>query len=148
MNALELLKQDHQKVARLFEQAEQVGDHKQKQRLFEQIKTELEIHTRIEESIFYPALEQQEELKSLVLEAYREHDQVKTLLQETAAIAGSGGNLDANLMEIKENVEHHVDEEENEMFPQVEEIMSQSELEQMGRELEQAKRGQSRVARS
>ena len=148
MNALELLKQDHQKVAELFEQAEQTENEKQKQKLFHRIKTELEIHTQIEENIFYPALEQQEELKSLVLEAYEEHRQVKTLLREISALVDGSEKFDAKLKVMKENVEHHVEEEETEMFPRVKQFMSTPELEQMGLEMEQAKKKQSRAAKS
>ena len=84
MDALELLKQDHQKVKELFEQAEAMEEGKEQKQIFDQIKRELETHARIEESIFYPAMEKHEELKDMVLEAIEEHKQVKTLLEPSS----------------------------------------------------------------
>ena len=78
MNALELLKQDHEEVKELFEQAEGTDDSKEQRNLFKQIKKALEAHARIEEGIFYPAMEKHEQLKDLVLESYEEHKQIKT----------------------------------------------------------------------
>ena len=148
MNALELLKQDHQTVAELFEQAEQTQNEKQKHKLFEQIKTELETHTRIEETVFYPKLEEYEELKDMVLEAYEEHKQVKTLLREISALTANSEKFDAKLKVMKENVEHHVEEEENEMFPEVQNCLSTMDLDELGQELAAAKKDKTRTARS
>ncbi len=140
MNALELLKTDHETVSELFEQIEDAETSSQKNRLFQQIKTALETHTQIEESIFYPALDQREELSDLTAEAYEEHKQVKTLLREIGKLTDGSDEFEAKLQLLKENVEHHVEEEENEMFPQVEESFSDSELEELGLEMEAAKK--------
>ena len=131
MDALELLKQDHQKVAELFKQVEATEDEKKHQKLFEQIKTELETHTHLEETILYPAWEQHEELKDITLEAYEEHKQVKTLLREIDRLAEGSERFDAK---------HHVEEEEKEMFPKVKKIYDKEQLEQLGQELEAAKK--------
>jgi hemerythrin superfamily protein len=69
MNALELLKQDHQTVKQLFQEATHASDQNKRKDLFDKIDTELEIHAHIEETVFYPALEQHEELKDMVAEA-------------------------------------------------------------------------------
>ncbi|MDQ3012810.1 MAG: hemerythrin domain-containing protein [Acidobacteriota bacterium] len=140
MNALDLLMEDHQKVSQLFEQAEGTENEKKKQQLFEQIKTELETHTHIEEAIFYPALQEQEELNDLVLEAFEEHKQVKTLLREISNLSDGSEKFDAKLKVMKENVEHHVEEEENEMFPQVEQFMDETQLEELGQRMEEEKK--------
>ena len=140
MDALELLKQDHRKVADLFKQVEATEDEKKHQQLFEQIKTELETHTHIEETILYPAWEQHEELKDITLEAYEEHKQVKTLLREIDRLAEGSERFDAKLKVMGENVEHHVEEEEKEMFPKVKKIYDKEQLEQLGQELEAAKK--------
>ena len=79
MNALELLKADHEKVQQLFKKAEDANPERQRQ-LFEEIKEELETHTHIEETVFYPAVKEADELKDMVLESLEEHKQVKTLL--------------------------------------------------------------------
>jgi hemerythrin superfamily protein len=140
MDALELLKKDHRKVAELFEQVEATEDEKKHRQLFEQIKGELETHAHIEETVMYPAFEKKEELKDLVLEAYEEHKQIKTLLREITALSDGSERLDAKLKVMGENVEHHVDEEENELFPKVKKLYDAGQLEQMGKELEAAKK--------
>jgi hypothetical protein len=76
MNALDLLTGDHQKVRQLFQQVQQIRDNDQKKKLFDQIDTELAVHAEIEETIFYPALEEHDELKDMVREAREEHEQV------------------------------------------------------------------------
>jgi iron-sulfur cluster repair protein YtfE (RIC family) len=139
MNALELLKQDHQKVAGLFAQTKSSSNAADKQRLFEQIKTELETHTYIEETVFYPALERHEELRELTREAYEEHSQVKTALHELAQLQAPAAALEMQLASLQRDVEHHVEEEENEIFPQVQELFGAAELEAMGRQMESAK---------
>jgi iron-sulfur cluster repair protein YtfE (RIC family) len=141
MNIIELLKEDHKKVAELFARVDATDNEKQHVQLFEKIKTELETHTQIEESIFYPVLEQYEELKDLVLEAFEEHKQIKTLIREITALAEGSERLDAKLTVMGENVEHHVGEEEEEMFPKVEKLIQQQELERMGEEMMKFKKG-------
>ncbi|HMV51327.1 MAG TPA: hemerythrin domain-containing protein [Blastocatellia bacterium] len=139
MNALELLKEDHEKVSALFEQAEAAKGHQQKKQVYEKIASELETHTYIEETIFYPAIRESDDLKDLVLESIEEHKQVKTLIREINNLTGDNDKFDAKLTVLQENVEHHVEEEENDMFPQVEQYMDESRLEELGRELEAAK---------
>ena len=133
MNALELLKQDHRKVSELFDKVEATESEKEHERLFEQIRTELETHTHIEETVLYPAFQKHEELKDIVLEAYEEHKQVKTLIREIGRLSDGSERFDAKLKVMGENVEHHVEEEENEMFPKVKQLFSGEELEQLGR---------------
>lgn len=146
MNGLELLKQDHRKVEDLFAQVEATSEAQQHEKLFQQIKTELETHTYIEESVLYPALKKHEELKALTLEAEEEHKQVKTLLREAEQLSGSSDRFAAKLKVMQENVEHHVEEEETEMFPKIEQIYSSAELEQLGAALAAAKQHFSKPA--
>jgi hemerythrin superfamily protein len=121
MNALEILKQDHQKVKELFQEARRSEQNKRKD-IFDKIDTELEIHAHIEETVFYPALEEHEELKDMVAEALEEHQEVKTLLEEIEELGPEGHDFGGKLQELMENVEHHVEEEEGEMFPKVREV--------------------------
>ncbi len=138
MDALELLKQDHAKVKKLFEQAED-ADEKEQRSIFAQIKTELEIHTQIEESVFYPAMQRYNELKEMVAESLEEHNKVKTLLNEMEGMSG-GEDFEEKLEELIDNVEHHAeDEEESKMFPKVRELVSAAELDKLGAELQAAK---------
>ena len=140
MDALELLKTDHKKVKELFKKAEGNKNEKQQKQLFEQIKTELETHTHIEETVFYPAVAKNEELKDMVLESLEEHKQVKTLLREMESLSSDSAKFEPKLKVLMENVEHHaVEEEEGKMFPKVRKFMNAAALEQLGQELEAAR---------
>jgi hemerythrin superfamily protein len=147
MNALELLKSDHKKVKQLLTQAKKTEDRKQQRQLFKEIKTELETHARIEESIFYPTIAEHEELKDSVLESIEEHKQVKTLLREMSRLGSTSEKFNAKLKVLADNVEHHAEEEEEQkMFPKVSKAMSSSELQELGEELENAKHRRLRKA--
>jgi iron-sulfur cluster repair protein YtfE (RIC family) len=138
MDVLELLKQDHAKVKKLFDKAESVDNREQK-RIFSQIKTELEIHAQIEENIFYPAMQRYDGLKELVAESLKEHSSMKALLQELVTLTDPEEFKDT-LEELIDNVEHHAeDEEEGKMFPKARELVSANELQKLGTQLQAAK---------
>ena len=139
MNALDLLTEDHQKVRQLFQKVQQIRDNDEKKELFDQIDTELAVHAEIEETVFYPALEEHDQLKDMVREAREEHEQVEQLLLEIEDLATEDTDFTSQMAELEETVEHHVAEEEQEMFPKVREIFDQAALEQLGKELELAK---------
>jgi len=146
MNALELLKADHEKVQQLFKKAEDANPERQRQ-LFEEIKQELETHTHIEETVFYPAVAKIDELKDMVLESLEEHKQVKTLLREMENLTEDSEKFEPKLKVLMENVEHHAEEEEEgKMFPKVRKLMDTETLEQLGEELEAVKNKQLRKA--
>src|SRR6185369_15998574 len=138
MDAFQLLKADHQKVAQLFDQLESASG-KAKLQVFEQIRTELELHTLIEETIFYPALEKPKQTHELTLEAYEEHDVVKNLLQELSRAKSPTEEWEAQAKVLQENVEHHVEEEENELFPKAEAALGEDEIETLGEQMESEK---------
>ena len=147
MDALELLKQDHQKVKELFERGQETEDKKQQRQIFKEIKSELETHARIEETIFYPAMEEHEELKDMVLESLEEHKQMKTVLREMARLSASSERFKPKFKVLKDNVEHHaVEEEEGKMFPKIRKLINRNELEELGQELEAAKHKRLRKA--
>ena len=139
MNALELLKEDHQKVKGLFQEIRKSSDRRRQKELFDKINTELEIHTHIEETVFYPAIEEQEELKDMVAEALEEHHQAKELLEKLETLRADDHDFGSQLQQLMEAVEHHVEEEEGEMFPKIREVFDEDELEQLGEDLESAK---------
>lgn len=140
MDALELLKTDHKKVKELFKKAEANENEKQQKQLFEQIKTELETHTHIEETVFYPAVAKNDELKDMVLESLEEHKQVKTLLREMENLTSDSEKFEPKLKVLMENVEHHAEEEEEgKMFPKIRKLMNAKALDQLGQELQAAK---------
>ena len=146
MDALELLKQDHQAVKNLFDQIGDAEDGKQRKKLFDQIDTQLNIHAHIEETVFYPEMQKIDELNDMVEEALEEHQEVKTLLEEMEGRDPEDDQFIASLEELMENVEHHVAEEEDEMFPKVRERCEQATLDRLGDQLESAKGKQQRQA--
>ena len=148
MNAFELLKQDHKKVSGIFEKLEPTTERgvKTREELFAQLKQELDIHARIEETILYPALKEAKETKDITLEAYEEHSVVKQLLAELDELPKDDESWGAKLKVLQENVEHHVEEEEGEMFPSAREVLSQEQIEELGARLEAAKQEQQQKA--
>jgi len=118
-DAIALLKDDHRKVEKLFKDFEGAKGDGRKERLARQICMELVIHTKIEEEIFYPALEGKLE-EDMLSEAKVEHDSAKLLIAEIEAGNGESDEyFDAKVTVLQEQVEHHVEEEEKEMFPEV-----------------------------
>jgi hemerythrin superfamily protein len=147
MNALELLREDHQRVKKLFDQGQRTDDKKQQKQIFKEIKAELEVHARIEETIFYPAMKEYEELKDMVLESLEEHKQMKTVLREMARLSPNSEKFRPKFKVLRDNVEHHAEEEEEaKMFPKISTLIDDAELEQLGKELEAAKHKRFRKA--
>lgn len=139
MNAIELLKSDHDTVDRLFQKvkADTEGDtHKE---LFNQIKAELDVHTHIEETIFYPRLKQESELEDIVLEGIEEHHQAKMFLRELASLSDDSEKFEPKLKVLMEDITHHVQEEEGKMFIDVQKVLGDAELEKLGAEMEKEK---------
>ncbi len=116
-DAVALLKQDHRTVEDLFEQFEKASGEGRKQKLAEQICLELSVHAMIEEEIFYPACEGKVD-EDLLKEAYVEHDGAKVLIAEIEAGSPADEYYDAKVKVLGEQIEHHVKEEEKQMFPQ------------------------------
>lgn len=148
MNAFSLLKSDHEKVAGILDRLEATTERALKTRedLFAQLKTELDIHAHIEETILYPVLEKAEESRDITLEAYEEHRLVKQLLGELEAAAKDDEQWTAKFTVLKENIEHHVEEEEGEMFKKARKVLSEDEIETLGTRLEEAKKKQKAAA--
>jgi hemerythrin-like domain-containing protein len=144
MNAFTLLKEDHQKVAGILEKIDATTERgvKTREELFAQLKNELDVHAEIEETIFYPALEQHEETRDITLEGIEEHRIVKELLAELDAMSKDDEVWTAKMTVLKENVEHHVEEEEGEMFPKARKVLTKEESEALGTRLEAAKKKQ------
>lgn len=143
MDAITLLKDDHQAVEELFEKFEQAGDRafKTKRRLVDEIITELSVHAAIEEQVFYPATrEARQENEETVLEALEEHHLVKLSLSELEKLDPADERFNAKVTVLMENVRQHVKEEEGEMFPKVRKAMKPEQLRALGEQLEEAKK--------
>ena len=139
MNAIDLLKNDHDYVDMLFGRIEDTPPS-QHAAIFKQIKGELEAHAHIEEAIFYPAAKKNgnKELKDVVMESLEEHRQMKMFLAEIGR-SRSTDKREAKLKVLIEDTRHHVKEEENEMFPLVEDKLTSEQLEKLGERMERAK---------
>ena len=148
MNAFTLLKADHKKVAGILEKIDSTTERgvKTREELFTQLKTELDVHARIEEEIFYPALEDAKETREITLEAFEEHRLVKQLLTELEKMDKGDEQWTARFTVLKENIEHHVEEEEGEMFPKARKVLNDGEAEELGTRLEEAKNKQLKAA--
>lgn len=142
MNALEVLRNDHDKVRQLFKHFESVNDETEHRRLAELIKTELQAHAHIEDSIFYPALDDtdSEDISELVDEALDAHHGIETLLDAIERLNRDGQDLRSKMLELKEQVEHHATQEEKDMFSRARELLSADDLEEIGQELESEKK--------
>ena len=134
MDALKLLKDDHNKVKKMLEEGDSSTERASKTRtdLFTKLKQELQVHEAIEEEIFYPALKQHAEAKEIVLEAYEEHDVVDTIMGELETTPVEDETWGAKFSVMKENLEHHIEEEEGEMFKQARSVFGESDLENLG----------------
>jgi len=123
---MQLLKQDHRTVKELFQEYGKLepGDRDGKEILFRKINEELTIHSEIEDRIFYPAVRtvKTDEAQDLVSEAIEEHHIVKTLLEELSELDPGSAPFEAKMTVLRENVLHHAEEEEKEMFPQAKQI--------------------------
>jgi phage I-like protein len=138
VNALTMLRKDHDEVKELLKQASD-AETTEKQELFTKIKAELEVHETIEEEIFYPALKEHPKTKELALEGYEEHDVVDHVMSELAALSPQDETWDAKFKVMEENLKHHINEEEREMFEQAKKVFSDDELEELAERMEQRK---------
>ena len=129
MDALSLLKQDHDEVKKILGKLEDTTERAVKTRteLFETFRTEMQAHEAIEEEIFYPALKQHAETKDITLEGYEEH----LVMDELDGVPVDDETWAAKFSVLKENIEHHIEEEEGEMFPKAREVIG-DELEALG----------------
>ena len=134
MDALRLLKDDHTKVKKMLEELDGTTERAEKTRteVLRPLKHELTIHETIEEEILYPALKEFAKTKDIALEGYEEHHVVDEIVAELEATPVSDETWGAKLTVMKENLEHHIEEEEDEMFPQARQVMEPAELDELG----------------
>ena len=141
MDALSLLKEDHGKVKKLLAELEKTTERGVKARteLFATIKGELSVHETIEEEIFYPELKGHPKARDIVLEGFEEHHVVDLLMSELEAMDVDDESWGAKAIVMKENIEHHIEEEEGEMFKHARDLFDGETLEALGAEMESRK---------
>lgn len=137
-NAVQLIKQDHKKVASLFEKYNKTKGQEAKQRIAEQAMQELEVHAQVEEEIFYPAAKKELNDGALVSEALKEHKAVKELIEELKTMEAEDDEFDEKWAELVADVKHHVQEEESELLPQAED--SDMDLADYGQQMAERKK--------
>jgi len=140
MKATELLKQQHREVEDLFARIEKTEDPDERMEIAGEIAAKLKVHTSIEEELFYPAYREQAQTKkgeTLTLEAYEEHHVVDLVLAELPDVDPNADGFEAKMTVLKELIEHHVEEEEQEMFPDAEKKLGKQRLEALGEEMEE-----------
>jgi hemerythrin superfamily protein len=137
VNAIDLLEQQHREVEELFEEFEGAGERakKTKERLCREISDALAIHAEIEEKLFYPE-SKQEDTEEVLREAVEEHLAMKRVLADLIEGDVEDDQFDARMKVLKEQVEHHVEEEEQELFPKVRKALSKDELDDLGERMQ------------
>jgi hemerythrin superfamily protein len=140
VNALKLMKDDHDQLKQLFEQALGNTNPEARAGLLHQIRAELMAHERMEEEVFYPALRAAgEQAKELVLEGYEEHHVIDVILDELLEVPEDADQWQAKLKVLRENLDHHIEEEEGQMFPRAEKVLGAGTLEELGRRMHEMK---------
>jgi hemerythrin superfamily protein len=144
MNAITLLKEDHKNVKALFKKFEGLGENanSEKKKVVERIIKELAMHAAIEEQLLYPAARKVvPAAEDNVLEALEEHHIVKWTLNELEDMSPDEERFDAKVSVLMESVRHHIEEEEEDLFPKLRNALSRKQLDALGASLEAAKKG-------
>jgi hemerythrin superfamily protein len=139
MDVFKLLKQDHKLVKNLFKQLESSRPSKAREKGLQQLQQEISLHTEVEETIVYPRLREEKKLREVINEAYEEHHMATMLLEELMQTPIEEERWDAKLAVLKEMIEHHVQEEEKELFPKASKALKKDEIKALGKQVEDAK---------
>lgn len=142
MNALELLRADHERITELFERIQDAGSLGEKRDIFELIRDDLMTHARVEETVFYPAFKTRAGFEDLFADSYQEHAEILEIINELETSASEDEEeMDELIDDLQDGFDHHVDFEENELFSKIEELLTEEELNLLGHELIVAKQG-------
>jgi len=144
-NAITMLKADHVAVKRLLRELDESSERapRRREQLLADIEREIKIHSQIEEELFYPTFKkcaEKTESEDLFYEATEEHHVVDMVLPELKATSAKAPEFAAKSKVLKELIEHHVREEEGEMFPQARRLMTDEQLRELGDAMEARKK--------
>jgi hemerythrin-like domain-containing protein len=143
MNVVELLREDHEEALQLIEKLEGVdektGADPTKRETFNKLHQALRLHTEVEENFFYPVMGEFDEVKQVVEDAYQYHDRIDQLLSQLTETAPNEAVFQETLVELRNNLEHHIEVEEGRLFPSAEELFEEVELEELGQQMEEMK---------
>ena len=138
MDVLQLLTDEHDEAKAVFRQIEK-ADGAAAARLWDQLKSMLTLHEEMEETFFYPKLKEEQQTEDLILEAYQEHHVMDVLIAEISALDPSDETWHPKVKVLRENTEHHIEEEEGELFPKVRKLWDAAKREQVGRQMQAMK---------
>jgi iron-sulfur cluster repair protein YtfE (RIC family) len=141
MDPFQILSKDHRAVEQIFEQIEKIDNREtdHREQIFHKLRQELELHTQIEEKIFYPELKRHDGTKKLVAEALEEHAEVKQMLQEIGTLSAEDDQWSEMINELKMAVQQHVHEEEGQIFPAARQELGQGRIDEVGRQIDEMK---------
>lgn len=145
MNAIQMLKDDHQKVQKLLKELTQSTERAEKKRseLLQKIEHEISVHTRLEEEVFYPAFKQADgkSHKKMFFESTEEHRAVeKLVLPDLMKTDPTSEQFAGRAKVLQEMIQHHISDEEEEMFPEAEKTLGREQLEQLGEQMASRKK--------
>ena len=148
MDAITLLKDDHRRFKKMLEEGEETTERavKTRKELLERLAADLKAHEKIEEEIFYPALKEYEKAKEIVLEGYEEHHVADLILAELRKTDVTDERWGAKFSVLKENLEHHIEEEEEDMFKKARAVLEKAELVELGERMQAVKQRARRAA--
>jgi len=141
VDGIQLLIDDHRQVQKLLKELGKTDekDPRPREQLFDQVRDAMAVHELIEEEVFYPALRKHEKAKDLVLESYVEHDVVDRFMGELEKTSFTDEMWGAKCQVMSEEIEHHIGDEENELFPKARQIFDENELDELGDEMQRRK---------
>ena len=142
MDAFEMLEEDHQKVKKLLSEADDTTERgvKTREELFARIKQELLVHETLEEELLYPTLKEHDATKEVSLEGYEEHHFANEVIAELEETPVDDEKWAAKFAVLKENIEHHIEEEEEEMFPKARKVLGSDRIDALGDRMQQRKK--------
>jgi hemerythrin superfamily protein len=138
MNAIDMLKQQHREVEALFAQFKKARSAVPQRRIFERIADALAVHATIEEKHFYPSVKKQA-TEDLLLESLEEHLEIKRVIADLLVLEAKDPTFEAKVTVLMEDVQHHVGEEEKELFPQVQKLFDEETLDAIGEAMEETR---------
>lgn len=140
MDPIQMLIEDHRQVDQLFEQFEQTSSPQEREQIAQRVFKALAIHGILEKQIFYPAVAKKGDVddKELVDHSYHDHAEVEQLIGQLKAMAPTDSDYESTFMELKQHVQEHANEEEEDMFPDAQQHL-EGELTQLGAKMQQLK---------
>ena len=140
MNAVDLIKEDHKRLRKLLDETLEAQGGEQREEAMDHLRTELVAHERMEEEVLYPRLRDEQKVRDSVLEGYEEHHVADVILDELLDVPPETDLWKAKVKVLKENVEHHMDEEESELLKKAKSVLDRDELDRLGERMERIKR--------